>query len=751
MPYVTHHEDRPELQAEYDGAAAFVEAGLRTDGSLFTPGVSVWGLAAIDDLYKRFNENPDESSDSFENKFRRQLHGAPPITVQLAGELIYVHLLIASDISGKTKRALINEVLSWSDAPVQIPTELDQALNNGLVSTGISFKTRRPNQLWFLLDFLRAWKAEPPERQRTLLEDPWAFRTFVFDLPMKAAQTQREALLHLVHPVAFEDIVSREHKQMIATQFKDRVHGIVDNVDQELAQIRSGLENETGGPINFYRSPLVEQWRPPGAQHAWLVRGSNVGGKNLVPEWLEGGYCAIAWNEAGPIDQGLARHQIRLLVERAYPDDKPGAWRTHVGNLYRFLTRMQIGDLVVTNDGSNIYVGVVTSSPTWEPTDPLLPRHREVDWANPERPIAREDLSEAAFSKLRTLLTVSDVTPEAHEFARLSGLETGAEEGEGSPTPFPATDIVVPTATDALAARVLVPKEWLSDALELLTDKLQLIFYGPPGTGKTYLAQQLASHITSNGGSFTLVQFHPSYAYEDFIEGFRPRQTVDTESSISFELTPGPLRQIADAARNDLQHPYVLIIDEINRANLAKVFGELYFLLEYRDAAISLQYSPEDEFSLPPNLFIIGTMNTADRSIALIDAAMRRRFYFIAFLPSQPPIAGLLRRWLSERKLGSEAADLLDALNRRIDNDEAEVGPSYLMTVRVDRPGGLERIWRHALLPLLEEHFYGTGIDIEERFGLPALRRDLRRTNDSSTNETSSTGEGLDVATEDTD
>jgi 5-methylcytosine-specific restriction protein B len=171
----------------------------------------------------------------------------------------------------------------------------------------------------------------------------------------------------------------------------------------------------------------------------------------------------------------------------------------------------------------------------------------------------------------------------------------------------------------------------------------------------------------------------------------------------------------------------VLIIDEINRANLAKVFGELYFLLEYRDSAIALQYSPEDEFTLPDNMFIMGTMNTADRSIALVDVAMRRRFYFQAFLPTEKPIAGLLHRWLRDRKLNEDPALVLDELNRRIDNPEAAVGPSYFMSETAVSPGGMERVWRHAVLPLLEEHFFGSAVDVPGRFGLEAIRQALSR------------------------
>jgi 5-methylcytosine-specific restriction enzyme B len=137
-----------------------------------------------------------------------------------------------------------------------------------------------------------------------------------------------------------------------------------------------------------------------------------------------------------------------------------------------------------------------------------------------------------------------------------------------------------------------------------------------------------------------------------------------------------------------------------------------------------LQYSPEAQFGLPKNLHIIGTMNTADRSIALVDAALRRRFYFVPFMPRESPISDVLAQWLDANEHDAEPADLLGALNDRIANDEIAIGPSYFITRDGAYPN-LERVWRHAILPLLEEHYYGTGRNVQEEFGLENLRKSL--------------------------
>ena len=188
-----------------------------------------------------------------------------------------------------------------------------------------------------------------------------------------------------------------------------------------------------------------------------------------------------------------------------------------------------------------------------------------------------------------------------------------------------------PRTLASLANELLLPVSFFEEISQLLNEKRQVVFQGPPGTGKTFVALALANYLAGSRERVTLVQFHASYAYEDFVQGYRP--VLGDNQQPGFALTDGPIIRAAEAARDEPQANHYLVIDEINRGNLAKVFGELYFLLEYRNRDIRLQYqSDEDEdFSLPENLHIIGTMNTADRSIALVDLALRRRFYFVEF------------------------------------------------------------------------------------------------------------------------
>ncbi len=257
----------------------------------------------------------------------------------------------------------------------------------------------------------------------------------------------------------------------------------------------------------------------------------------------------------------------------------------------------------------------------------------------------------------------------------------------------------------AIADDLHLPVAFLENIEVLLDDKKQVIFQGPPGTGKTYVAQKLANHLAGSEERVTLVQFHPSYAYEDFVQGFRP--TLEAGQP-GFKLKDGPLRQAAKRAEDEPGEKHFLIIDEINRGQLSKVLGELYFLLEYRDKEMRLQYSDEP-FSLPKNLYIIGTMNTADRSIALVDAALRRRFYFVEFHPDREPVRGVLRRWLQANAPSDMqwVANVVERANELLKDDRhAAIGPSYFMKDGLNE-ADVERIWEHNVIPYIEERLFG--------------------------------------------
>ena len=260
----------------------------------------------------------------------------------------------------------------------------------------------------------------------------------------------------------------------------------------------------------------------------------------------------------------------------------------------------------------------------------------------------------------------------------------------------------MPNELQDLADELSLNVSFLHEIQELLEDKRQVIFYGPPGAGKTYVALKLAealSNESEDSESVEIVQFHPSYAYEDFVEGFRP-----TESG-SFVLKEGKLLSIARKALDNPGQKFYLIIDEINRGNIAKIFGEMYFLLEYRDRNIQLQYS-NSEFKMPKNLYFIGTMNSADRSIGLIDTTLRRRFHFVSFYPTQDEMKDVLRDWLEKNAPEVRwVADLVDDANRMLNNPDFAIGPSHFMKPNLDE-ALVRKIWRRSIIPYVEDVFF---------------------------------------------
>ncbi|MDQ1283414.1 MAG: 5-methylcytosine-specific restriction enzyme [Euryarchaeota archaeon] len=238
--------------------------------------------------------------------------------------------------------------------------------------------------------------------------------------------------------------------------------------------------------------------------------------------------------------------------------------------------------------------------------------------------------------------------------------------------------------------------------LQSINRKGQAVLYGPPGTGKTFLAEHLARHLVSGGDGFVdLVQFHPAYAYEDFMQGIRPQVRQDGTGALEYCIVPGRFLEFCKKAR-ERDGTCVLIIDEINRANLARVFGELMYLLEYRDKDILLSVDGA-RFQIPENVRIIGTMNTADRSIALVDHALRRRFAFIKLQPDYD----VLKRYHQRENTGFPVDRLIPVLqdvNRSINDSNYEIGISYFM--KPDLMDHLEGIWRMEIEPYLEEYFF---------------------------------------------
>ncbi|WP_062465690.1 McrB family protein [Demequina maris] len=460
-------------------------------------------------------------------------------------------------------------------------------------------------------------------------------------------------------------------------------------------------------------------------RRAWLVRSTNIG-VDAAP-WLADGLVALSATLLAELPAELDEKSLRAAVDAGYGQLDYAEREGLIGDVTTFAVRIAAGDVVCTRSDGILHIGEVTGAP--ELTDDGASRmlSRGVTWraAIPDAETLPDRLT-ALFDQQGDVVDLTDARDVLEELVAFDASDDGLAP---APTPAATPDgTVLPPVDPDTARRVSMPVEPLQEIVDLLEARKQIVLYGPPGTGKTFVAMELARHIV--GADFAnhhqLVQFHPSYAYEDFFEGYRPTQSESGQPT--FQIEPGPLRRIAADARKNPQRPFVLVIDEMNRANLAKVFGELYFLLEYRKQSIRLQYRPDEAFRLPENLFLIGTMNTADRSIALLDAAMRRRFAFLEMHPDEPPVRDVLSTFVGDTP-GDRRPALLRALNAAIEESDRDfkIGPSYLMRADATTERGLDRIWRYDILPLLEEHYYGriSRTDVHATFGLAALRRSI--------------------------
>jgi 5-methylcytosine-specific restriction protein B len=363
--------------------------------------------------------------------------------------------------------------------------------------------------------------------------------------------------------------------------------------------------------------------------------------------------------------------------------------------VYKYFTQVKPGDLIVGYAASPVRKVValcrVTKALHTSDEGEVFEFEKTRDFASP--------VSLQALREVPELKQCESLANNQGSLFRLTPAEyetiLGMLEEAGEPTR--GADRVAPYPIEQCAAETYLPVDLLQLWVEAIRRKQQAIIYGPPGTGKTYLAERLARRLVGGGDGFIdLVQFHPAYSYEDFIQGIRPETTEN--SQVTYDLAPGRFLEFCQKAKGR-QGICVLIIDEINRANLARVFGELMYLLEYRMRSVPL--AGGGTLSVPANVRIIGTMNTADRSIALVDFALRRRFAFLELAPD----FNVLTQF--QEKQGFDPGGLIAVLrdiNTAIADKNFSLGVSFFLVP--DLPKQVQQIWRMEIETYLEEYFF---------------------------------------------
>ncbi len=432
----------------------------------------------------------------------------------------------------------------------------------------------------------------------------------------------------------------------------------------------------------------------------WLMSA----GLNSVwwKEFYRNGEVGIGFDGTGDIRKYKNKDQINKRFQKMYKDKK-----THYNNshaCWQFLHDMQIGDVIFVKKGMNKIIGRGIVEGDYE-YDTSKPYHkiRKVKWTHKGNWKSKDKLP------TKTLTDITDY----HEFVNRIK-EFFESEGDSDAPP----EIIYPEYNiEKFLEEVYVNEDDYNTLVDLVKNKKNLIVEGAPGVGKTFMAKRLAYSIMGEKdvSRVMMVQFHQSYSYEDFVMGYRP-------SKEGFDLRNGSFYNFCKKAEEDSDNEYFFIIDEINRGNLSKIFGELFMLIENDKRGeknkIQLLYSDE-LFFIPKNVYIIGLMNTADRSLAMIDYALRRRFAFFDLKPG----FGSDGFKTYQKKLATiefdELIEVMKELNQDIRDDESlgegfRIGHSYLCNIKPENiEEKLNYIIEYELIPLLKEYWFDDNEKVE--------------------------------------
>ena len=429
--------------------------------------------------------------------------------------------------------------------------------------------------------------------------------------------------------------------------------------------------------------------------HYWIY----APGENscMWEEFYSEGIMAIGWGEIGDLKTFDSKDAMKSKMKETF--DASLSYKNAAHATWQFVNDMKIGDIVFVKKGMHQLVGrgVVSSDYEYDAgRNDKYGNIRKVNWTHK---------GEWPHPGQAVMKTLTDITSYTDYVEKLNALfeDESAEDVEEVSKNYP-----VYTEDDFLD-EVFMTEEEYSKLVGILKAKKNVILQGAPGVGKTFAAKRLAYSVmgVKDIDRVMMVQFHQSYSYEDFIMGFRP-------STTGFELKKGAFYNFCKKAEIDSDNDYFFIIDEINRGNLSKIFGELFMLIENDKRGIELQLLYSDEkFAVPANVYIIGMMNTADRSLAMLDYALRRRFAFFEIKPGFETDGFREYRMSLDNDKFNKLINCVENLNSVIASDESLgegfcIGHSYFCNLEVDKIDNecLYGIVEYELIPLLKEYWF---------------------------------------------
>ena len=424
-------------------------------------------------------------------------------------------------------------------------------------------------------------------------------------------------------------------------------------------------------------------------------------------EFFNEGIMAIGW-DIGDLRNFKNKKEINKKIQRVYNDR--GDHPNDTACLWDFLHRLKPGDVVYAKKGINEIIGrgCVTSDYIYDESREDYKHVRKVNWTDKGSWFYKHG-KERLPQKTLTNITWISYNPKKLEIIKGFFDEDicGKCEKTDPPCKYSKEDFL---------NEAYISDEDYDIIVNLLENKKNLILQGAPGVGKTFISKRLAHSLIGSKceDRVMMVQFHQSYSYEDFVEGYRP---VDD----GFVLKKGSFYNFCKKANDDKDNKYYFIIDEINRGNLSKIFGELFMLIENdkRGEKVQLLYSDE-QFHIPENLYIVGLMNTADRSIAMIDYALRRRFAFFELKPGFSSSGFIHYQNEVDNSLFNNLIDVMQDLNKTIEDDETlgegfRIGHSFFCNLNDGEvEEKLNYIVEYEIIPLLKEYWFDEPDKVEE-------------------------------------